>query len=196
MKKTLALLLVTLMLMGLCACGNGAQEGEQSEQGSETSTTQTVTEKDKGTEKKEKGEEIQYYTIVIDDGDEKHEFPYLMNLKRDNGLKYDKFKEGTMKVEIVAPLCEIGGSTILASVGNKSISSSITLGGHDEDNWVSWNEHDDKLQIETSGMEDTIMDWEKGDIIRVTGVISKWSSSNLFYMFMSDGEITVENLSR
>ncbi len=37
MKKILALLLVALMLMGLCACGNRAQEGEQSAQGTDTS---------------------------------------------------------------------------------------------------------------------------------------------------------------
>ena len=32
-ETVLALLLVALMLIGLCACGNGAQEGEQSAQG-------------------------------------------------------------------------------------------------------------------------------------------------------------------
>lgn len=37
MKRILALLLVALMLMGLCACGNGSQEGEQSAQGTDTS---------------------------------------------------------------------------------------------------------------------------------------------------------------
>ena len=182
MKRILALLLVALMLIGLCACGNGAQEGEQSAQGTETSAQQTTEQKDTSS-KKEK--ELEYYVILNNDG-EKHEVSYLFDMAINNKLKWDKFKEDGGYIEIVAPLEKIGSKTFYKDY-NKTVNSSITL--TDLENTTSY-----QLTVETSGLEDIIIDWEQGDIIKVKCKITN-NTSSLLYSFKADtNEIEIEKV--
>ena len=181
MKRILALLLVALMLIGLCACGNGAQEGEQSAQGTETSAQQTTEQKDTSS-KKEK--ELEYYVILNNDG-EKHEVSYLFDMAINNRLKWDKFKEDGGYIEIVAPLEEIGSKTFYKDY-NKTVNSSITLKDLENSSY--------QLTVETSGLEDIIIDWEQGDIIKVKCKITN-DTNNLLFSFKADtNEIEIEKV--
>lgn len=186
MKRILALLLVALMLIGLCACGNGAQEGEQSAQGTETNAQQTTEQKDTSS-KKEK--ELEYYVILNNDG-EKHEVSYLFDMAINNKLKWDKFKEDGGYIEIVAPLEKIGSKTFYKDY-NKTINSSITLKDLENSSY--------QLTVETSGLEDIIIDWEQGDIIKVkckiTNDLYQYLTYNLLYSFKADtNEIEIEKV--
>lgn len=181
MKRILALLLVALMLMGLCACGNGAQEVEQSAQGAETSALQTTEQKDTSS-KKEK--ELEYYVILNNDG-EKHEVSYLFDMHRNNQLKWDKFEEDGGYIEMVAPLEKIGSETIFDFLNNKRVNSYIVLR----------EKNNNDLTVETSGLEDIIVDWEKGDTIRIKCKITNSPFPNLLYSFKADNnEIEIEKV--
>ena len=53
-----------------------------------------------------------------------------------------------------------------------------------------------EIRVETSGMEDTIMDWAEGDLIEVEGKIS-WVMSNTLYLlnfYPSYNNITVKKI--
>ena len=104
-----------------------------------------------------------------------------------------QFMEAGGTVEIVGPLDEIGGNMFFKDYG-KMVDSYIVLGGSDTENSAWWFGND-KITIETSGMEDEIIDWNHGDTIKITGKIS-YSCGNLVYMFQDDdNHITVEKLS-
>lgn len=184
MKRILALLLVALMLIGLCACGNGAQEGEQSAQRTDTSEQQTTEQKDTSS-KKEK--ELEKYVILNNDG-EKHEVSYLFDISRNNELKWNKFKEDGGYIEMVATLDAIKGETrYKIDSYSKYLSSYVILV---EDDMHGGNQ----LIVDTSGLEDIIMDWELGDIIKIKCKITH-GDLNLLYTFQADdNEIEIEKV--
>lgn len=243
MKKTLALLLVALMLMGLCACGNGAHSNESillsgywidkdeitvtfNKNGTahieggdatphdvkwtledntvtcewmgmaetftleKTDTSYTLTSyetvlslvTESLAEKKENKKE--YYVILNNDG-EKHEVSYLFDMAKNNQLKWDKFKEDGGYIEMVAPLEEIGSETIFDFLNNKRVNSYIVLR----------EKNNNDLTVETSGLEDIIVDWEKGDTIRIKCKITNSPFPNLLYSFKADNnEIEIEKV--
>ena len=265
MKRILALLLVALMLIGLCACGNSAQEGAQSAQGTDTSKAEanlssnesillsgywidkdeiTFTFNKNGTahieggdatphdvkwtleddtvtcewmgmvetftlektdtsytltsyetvlslvtessaEKKENQKEK--YVILNNDG-EKHEVSYLFDMARNNELKWNKFKEDGGYIEMVATLNAIKGETrYKIDSYSKYLTSYVIL---IEDDMHGGNQ----LIVDTSGLEDIIMDWELGDIIKIKCKITH-GNLNLLYTFQTDdNEIEIEKV--
>ena len=183
MKKIYAYLLALVMVIGMSGCSAGTEKQTDNTLSSSSQTT---------TEQTSEQNDSPYYTILLEDG-EKHEFNYLMTLYEENRLKWDQFMEAGGTVEIVGPLDEIGGNMFFKDYG-KMVDSYIVLGGSDTENSAWWFGND-KITIETSGMEDEIIDWNHGDTIKITGKIS-YSCGNLVYMFQDDdNHITVEKLS-
>ena len=84
---------------------------------------------------------------------------------------------------IVGELEEVNGATRFASIG-------------EVDSYIVIKSSKGEIRVETSGMEDTVMDWEEGDLIEVEGKIS-WVMSNTLYLldfYPSDNNITVKKI--
>ena len=200
MKRNLILfLMLAAILLLLVACGS-AQTIETEPTQAENAEAQASGNNDTASivEDTSAQEVSPYYTILLDAADgEKHEFDYIQNLYKNNRLKFDSFMETERKIEIVGPLDKIGGATTFSSVGNTKVDSYIVLGNSDVTTvpkwWLFGN---NSYTIDTTGMEDVIMEWEHGDTIRVTGIIYSNTYGNLVYLFADEGEITIENLSR
>ena len=121
------------------------------------------------------GSSAESYIIV--DG-ERQSIDYLFEL---NDLKKDEYSK--KDIVIVGELEEVNGATRFSSIG-------------DVDSYIVIKSSKGEICVETSGMEDTVMDWAAGDLIKVEGKIS-WVLSNTLYLldfYPTNNNITVEKI--
>ena len=144
--------------------------------GNETSNTTETTQ-----ETTTKKAEDDYYILI--DG-VKHEINYFNTL---NDLQISDLQTKTITVR--AELQEVCGGTYYRSLAY-DIDSYLRIGG-----FMGWY----CFWVETSGHEDTVKNWEPGDIIEATGVIYAFEQINIFLKwadFYGDGTIKVKNVTR
>ena len=103
---------------------------------------------------------------------------YLFEL---NDLQKDEYSK--KDIVIVGELEEVNGATRFSSIG-------------EVDSYIVIKSSKGEIRVETSGMEDTVMNWAEGDLIEVEGKIS-WVMSNTLYLldfYPSDNNITVKKI--
>ena len=116
-------------------------------------------------------------SYIMVDG-QQQSIDYLFEL---NDLQRDKYSK--KDIVIVGELEEVNGATRFSSIG-------------EVDSYIVIKSSKGEIRVETSGMEDTIMNWEEGDLIKVEGKIS-WIISNTLYLldfYPTDNNITVEKI--
>lgn len=116
-------------------------------------------------------------SYIIVDG-QQQSIDYLFEL---NDLQKEEYSK--KDIVIVGELEEVNGATRFSSIG-------------EVDSYIVIKSSKGEIRVETSGMEDTVMDWAEGDLIEVEGKIS-WVMSNTLYLldfYPSDNNITVKKI--
>jgi len=116
-------------------------------------------------------------SYIIVDG-QQQSIDYLFEL---NDLQKDEYSK--KDIVIVGELEEVNGATRFSSIG-------------EVDSYIVIKSSKGEIRVETSGMEDTVMDWKEGDLIEIKGKIS-WVMSNTLYLldfYPSGNNITVKKI--
>jgi len=150
MSKIIALLLVAMSTLSLCACGN-SNTSDKSNTSSETVQKQENTKKPEGTNNKDIVEEQGYAIITNNEGETEKLTHDELKALHENAIAFDKKYVGA-RISVIDTVYSI----------NNNVYAYMSL-----NNTFSW-------EVLVSENDDIVSKLNKGDVVKVTGIIKEF----------------------